>query len=58
MNTMVAVEKVQQCKVVVCENEIVFKKAPAQCPWELWADPSRNRLSVCIIIATEWEYNH
>lgn len=35
-----------------------LKKTPAQCPWELWADPSKNGLSVCIIIATEWEYNH
>lgn len=46
MNTMVAVEMVQQCKVVVCENEIVFKKTPAQCVWELSADPSRNEVFV------------
>lgn len=29
MNTVVAVEMVHQCKVVVCENEIVFKKNPS-----------------------------
>lgn len=53
MNTMVAVEMVQHCKVVVCENEIVFKQTPTQCVWELSADPSRNGVSICIIIATE-----
>lgn len=50
---------VQHCKVVVCENQIVFKETKTIF-WmrNLWAHPSGKGLGVCIIVATEYEYNH
>lgn len=50
---MVADPMVQHCKVVVCENEIVFTKNNIVCMRKLSANPSGKGLSICIIIATE-----